>query len=137
MGPALPVVPSKTTRGIFSSLFFPSVNALLAVGMHINSSEEGLEGSGGLPLTLVRHDVVKTRSPASVLMKLHVIRLHCKQRKVNEKNTHTYSAVWREVSGGFMSQATMLEDSQHKDSLCNTMLKHRDICIHYTYYGCT
>ncbi len=86
MGPALPVLPSKITHGIFLSLFFPSVNALLAVGMHINSSEECLEGGGGgggggggLPLTLIRHNVVKTRTPASVLMKLHVIWLLCKQ----------------------------------------------------------
>lgn len=117
MGPALPVLPSKITRGIFSSLFFPSVNALLAVVMHINSSEEGLEGGGGLPLTLVRHDVVKTRTPASVLMKLHVIRLHCKQRKGQREVNRGVSTVRREVSGGFMSQTTMLEDSQNRDSL--------------------
>lgn len=79
MGPALPVLPFKISHGILSSLFFPSVNALLAVGMHINSSEEGLEGGAGLPLTLVRHDVVKTRTPASVHMKLLVMQLQCKQ----------------------------------------------------------
>lgn len=54
MGPAFPVLPSKITCAISSSLFSPSGNALLAVGMHIKSSEEGLEGGRGLPLTLVR-----------------------------------------------------------------------------------
>lgn len=44
------------------------------------------------------------------------------QRKVNRG----VSTVWREVSGGFMSQATMFEDSQHKASLCNTMLKQHE-----------
>lgn len=70
MGSALAVLPTKIKRGMFLS-FFPSVIALLAVVMNINSSEEGTEGSVGLPLTLIRHDVAKTRSSTSVLMKLH------------------------------------------------------------------
>lgn len=78
MGSALAVLPTKITRGMFLS-FFPSVIALLAVVMNINSSEEGTEGSIGLPLTLIRHDVAKTRSSTSVLMKLHGMWLHCKQ----------------------------------------------------------
>lgn len=85
MGPALPVLCSKITLGISSSLFSPSVNALLAVGMHINSSEEGSEGGSSLPLTLVRHDVVKTRTPASLQMKLHVMQLHCKQAETGQQ----------------------------------------------------
>lgn len=56
------VLPTKITHGIFSSLFFPSVNALLAVGMNIHSPEEGTEGSGGLPLTLVRDVVVTNKN---------------------------------------------------------------------------
>lgn len=33
---------------------------------------------------------------------------------------------WREVSGGFMSQDMLLEDSRHEDSLRNTVLNHRE-----------
>lgn len=36
MGSDLAVLPTKITHGMFWSLFFPSVNALLAVGMNIN-----------------------------------------------------------------------------------------------------
>lgn len=82
MGPALPVLPSKIAHGIASSLFSSSVNALQDVRMHINSSEEASEGGSGLPLTLVRLDVVKTRTPASVQMRLHVTQVNGKSAEV-------------------------------------------------------
>lgn len=64
MGPTPPCPALQNyTWNILIIIFSPSVNALLAVGLNINSSEEILEGSNGLPLTLVRHDAVKTRTP--------------------------------------------------------------------------
>lgn len=85
------------------------MTALPAVVMNINSSEGGTEGSIGLPLTLIRRDVAKTSSSASVLMKLHGDAAALRAVKRSPSGKQVYSPVGREVTSGVMSQATVLK----------------------------